>query len=180
MKASSLITATLMGLGIYLLLELIFGQYGLISHRALNSFHQDSLMEQDMLQKQTDFLQRQVRLLTTDAETIRLEAREIGFVARDEVVLRLEGRDPRPRHRYQPGALPSRVPRVRDNRPLFRSVGFTVFLLTLLVQITGLRAVRLPKRTSRRSRQDGPWKGSSGSVRGDTEDAENAAEAQGR
>ena len=152
MKASSLITASFMGLGIYLLLELVFGQYGFISYRALDSFHRNAISELDSLKRQTDALQLQVRLLTTDAETIRLEAREIGFVARDEVVLRLEGRDPRPRHRYQPGALPSRVSRVRDNRPLFRSVGFTVFLVTVLVQLTGVQLFRKPG--SRRRQRD--------------------------
>lgn len=142
MKASLLIPATLMGLTVYLLLEVIFGQYGIIAYHRLDDFRDRSVLELAEIKDQTRVLQRQVRLLTTDRETVRLEARDIGFVATDEMVLRVQNRDPRLRHRYQPGALPSRFPQVRDNRPLFRSVGFAVFLLTLLFDLSAWGRLR--------------------------------------
>lgn len=134
-----MVVATLMGLGVYLVLELLFGNYGIIAYRSLERFRDKAVIELEDLRRQTSELQRQVRRLTTDSETVRLEARDIGLVGRDDVVIRLENRDPRPRHRYEPGAMPVSPPRVRDNRPLFRSLGFTVFLLTLLVQVAATR-----------------------------------------
>ncbi|TVR69410.1 MAG: septum formation initiator family protein [Spirochaetaceae bacterium] len=140
MKPSWLVIAALLGLGVYLALELLFGPYGFIAYRQLERFRERSVLELNELHRQTEELQRQVRMLTTDAETIRMEARDIGLVGRNEVVLRLENRDPRPRHRYMPGTVPAEMTRVRDNRPLFRSVGFTVFLVALLVPLVGTRA----------------------------------------
>ncbi len=137
MKPTWFVTSTLAGLGVYLLLELVFGQYGMIAFRTMEEFRSKAAQELEVLQRQTLDLQRQVRLLTTDSETIRLEARDIGLVGMEEIVVRLENHETRPRHRYQPGAVPSRMPRIRDNRPLFRSLGFTVFLVTLLVQLIG-------------------------------------------
>ena len=131
--------ATLLGLGVYLVLELLFGPYGVIAFNQLERFRDRSVLELNELHRQTADLQLQVRMLTTDAETIRLEARDIGLVGQNEVVLRLENRDPRPRHRYMPGTVPAKISPVRDNRPLFRSVGFTAFLLTLLVQLLGIK-----------------------------------------
>ncbi|POR01804.1 hypothetical protein AU468_07565 [Alkalispirochaeta sphaeroplastigenens] len=151
MKSSWFVLALALGLGSYLLLELVFGQSGLIAYGAMEKARHQARLEMEAMQEQTAALERYIGLLTTDAETIRLEARDIGYVGPDEVVLRVEGRDARLRHRYQPGIMPSPLPRIRDNRPLFRSVGFTVFLLITLIDL-----VRLPgeaRRSSRRERQ---------------------------
>ncbi|SIQ71957.1 Cell division protein FtsB [Alkalispirochaeta americana] len=157
MKSSWFVLALSLGLGAYLLLELVFGQSGLIAYRAMEEARRQTNLEMKELQEQTSALERYVRLLTTDAETIRLEARDIGYVGDDEFVLRVEGRDARLRHRYQPGLRPSPLPRIRDNRPLFRSVGFTVFLLIALADL-----VRLPGGIKKSSRRAGAGKSSAG------------------
>lgn len=154
MKLSWLVIAALLGLGVYLSLELLFGPYGLVAYHQLERFRERSLVEFEVLHRQTAELQRQVRMLTTDAETIRLEARDIGLVAANEVVVRLENRDPRPRHRYMPGTLPAQMKQVRDNRPLFRSLGLTVFLLSLLIPLAGIRLVPRGKRKEVEEPQD--------------------------
>lgn len=134
-----MVLATLLGLGVYLVLELLFGPYGLLAYQKLERFHEKTVLELIDLNSRSRDLHLQVRMLTTDSETVRLEARDIGLVGANDVVLRLENRDPRPRHRYMPGTLPPEIPRVRDNRPLFRSVGFAVFLVMILAQLAGTR-----------------------------------------
>lgn len=152
MKPSWLVVATFLGLGTYLFLELLVGQYGLVAFRVLQRFRERAVVELEEVQDRTELLRREVRLLTTDGETVHLEARDIGLVGENEVVVRIGERDPRSRHRYQPGAVPARMPRVRDHRPLFRSIGFSVFLIVLLVELVGVRgpAAWIRRRKKRR------------------------------
>lgn len=133
MKLWSLLYAALIGLGTYLLLELFFGSYGLVAYRLMTEHVTIARTELTALEDRHEELSRQVRLLTAEAETIRLEARDSGLVAENEYVVRIDGREPRPRHRYLPGSLPPAVPETRDNRPLFRSIGLAVALVYILV-----------------------------------------------
>ena len=133
MKFSSLLTAALIGITTYLTLELFFGSYGVVAYRLMEEYVDLSRGELAELEAQHEQLNRRVRLLKSEAETIRLEARDVGLVAENEYVLRIEGREPRPRHRYMPGSIPPVIPRPRDNRPLFRSIGLAVALVYMLV-----------------------------------------------
>jgi cell division protein FtsB len=133
MKASSVLSITLLGLATYLLLELVFGSYGFLALAAMNEYADEAETELSALRARTEELQLHVELLQTDRETIRLEARDIGFIRPDETVVRLEGHEPRPRHRYMPGTTPPAIPATRDNRPLFRALSLAIVLVAALV-----------------------------------------------
>ncbi|MEX2445378.1 MAG: septum formation initiator family protein [Alkalispirochaeta sp.] len=133
MKLWSLVIATLVGVATYLLLELFFGSYGFVAYDLMNDYVALSNQELEELEERHAALRDQIRRLTTSRETIRLEARDSGLVAPDEYIVRIEGREPRPRHRYSPGSLPPVIPETRDNRPLFRSIGVAVALVYILV-----------------------------------------------
>jgi cell division protein FtsB len=133
MKASSVLSITLLGLATYLLLELVFGSYGFLALNAMNEYADEADAELDTLRARTAELRLHVELLQTDRETIRLEARDIGFIRPEETVVRLEGHEPRPRHRYMPGTTPPPIPVTRDNRPLFRALSLAVALVAALV-----------------------------------------------
>jgi cell division protein FtsB len=133
MKLWSLVIATLVGVATYLLLELFFGSYGFVAYDLMNDYVVLSNQELQELEERHAELRQQIRQLTTSRETIRLEARDSGLVGPDEYVVRIEGREPRPRHRYSPGSLPPVIPRTRDNRPLFRSIAVAVALVYILV-----------------------------------------------
>tara|TARA_B100000614_G_scaffold253583_1_gene267677 strand:- start:247 stop:744 length:498 start_codon:yes stop_codon:yes gene_type:complete len=154
MKLWSLLFAALVGLGTYLTLELFFGSYGFVAQGLLEEYIQVSEADLARVEERHAALQRQVQQLTTEAETIRLEARDSGLVAPDEYVLRIEGRQPRPRHRYLPGALPPVMPETRDNRPLFRSIGLAVALVYILVDSLAAQPQLV---LLRRRREDGRW-----------------------
>jgi cell division protein FtsB len=155
MKLWSLVLSAFVGVAAYLLLELFFGSYGLVSYQLLSEHSLRAREGLAELEAHHDELEQQVRLLTTDAETIRIEARDSGLVGSDEIVLRVAGREPRPRHRYMPGSLPPTVPQTRDNRPLFRAIGLAVALVYILVD-----ALRVPPALTifRRTRRHGEWK----------------------
>jgi len=133
MKLWSLVIAVLVGVATYLLLELFFGSYGFVAYELVGEYVELSSQEFAELEERHAALQEQIRQLTTSRETIRLEARDSGLVGPNEYVIRIEGREPRPRHRYSPGSLPPVIPRTRDNRPLFRSIGVAVALVYILV-----------------------------------------------
>lgn len=135
MKISSLLTALLLGIASYLAFELLFGSYGVIAYRLMDEYADGNRLRLESLYTRQEELLRQVHLLTTDAETLRIEARDSGLVASDEYVLRIVGREPRSVYRYVPGAPPDSLPRTRDNRPLFRAIGLTISLLYILIDI---------------------------------------------
>ena len=151
MKPTSVVTAALMGLAVYLLLQFVFGMYGLVAHTVVSDYLDRSRDTLVRVRERREELQREVEALTGDAETIRIEARRIGIVASDEVVVRVDGRDRRPRYRYSSGEQPLEVPWPRDNRPLFRAVGFATTLLVLLVYLLGSPPPR------RRPARDEEW-----------------------
>jgi cell division protein FtsB len=133
MKLSSVLTASLLGLAIYLTLELFFGSYGLVAQQLMEGYVSDAERRLEELQERHDAFASQIVALTTDRETVRLEARDIGLVGPNEYVLRIDGREPRPRHRYAPGGPPPVVPNTRDYRPLFRSISLAMALVFILV-----------------------------------------------
>ena len=133
MKASSVLSITLLGLSTYLLLELVFGSYGFLAQNAMSEYADEAETKLVDLRTQTEELQLHVALLQTDRETIRIEARDIGFIRPDETVVRLDGHEPRPRHRYMPGSTPPAIPVTRDNRPLFRALALAVVLVSFLI-----------------------------------------------
>ena len=147
MKPTSVVTAALMGLAVYLLLQFVFGTYGVVAHAVISDYLERSQVALTRVRERRDEFQREVDSLTGDVETIRVEARRIGIVASDEIVVRVDGRERRPTYRYSPGEQPLEVPWPRDNRPLFRAGGFAVTLLVLLVNLLGSPPPR--RRTAR-------------------------------
>lgn len=154
MKRSSLLSITLFGFAIYLSLELVFGSYGFLAYHALEDYVERAEERYSTLTETHEELQRQIHLLTTDTATIRLEARDIGFIAPNESVVRIDGHTPRPRHIYMPGATPPPIPETRDNRALFRAIALAITLVALLVEILRSTADTPQTETRRRKRAD--------------------------
>jgi cell division protein FtsB len=119
----------------YLALELVFGMYGFVAYDELEEFRHLAKLDLTKIQEQQQELEQTVTSLTTDPETIILEARDIGLISPNEVVLRVSGHDPRRRHQYVTGSYPRVRNTVRDNRPLFRTAAVVIFLAVLCLEI---------------------------------------------
>lgn len=152
MKLSSLLGITLSGLLTYLLLEIVFGSYGLLAFYAMEEYARNAEAQLAELEETQAELRGTVYRLTTDRETIRLEARDIGFIRPEETVVRLEGHNPRQRHRYMPGTTPPPIPVTRDNRPLFRALSLALTLIALFVE-----TVRTTSRKTLPTRRRDDW-----------------------
>lgn len=146
MKPSSMVTAALTGLAVYFLLQFVFGAYGVVAYSVVSDYLDRSRDALTQAQGQQLVFQREIDSLTMDSERILVEARAIGIVGDNEVVVRINGRPRTPVYRYDPGALPTDVPWPRDNRPLFRSIGLAASLLILLLHLLSAPAPeRMPR-----------------------------------
>lgn len=139
MNRTSLPVALLVGVGTYLVLELLAGSYGVFSYRSLLGHAAEARIQLDAVALRASELRALERSLTADPETIRVEARDVGLVGRDEVVIRIAGRDRRSMHRYVPGQLPLPVPQPSDRRPFHRGLALAVALAYLLVDLVASR-----------------------------------------
>ncbi len=147
MKPSSVLIALLLGISVYLLLQLSFGTHGIVARSVLLDYLVDAESALSDAQLQGAELQREIESLTSDPERIIIEARRIGMVGEREVIVRLDGYGRLPAYQYQPGSLPTDVPWPSDNRPLFRSIALAVTLFVLLIYLFKTPATQqLPKR----------------------------------
>lgn len=135
MRFSSLLSITLLGVATYLFLELFFGSYGVLAYTVVNDYVQVAEERLDELKTRQAELELLAQRLSNDREMVRLEARDVGFIQGNEIIVRVEGHEPRPRHRYLPGTTPAASPHPRDNRPLFRTIALVVILAALLVEV---------------------------------------------
>jgi cell division protein FtsB len=149
MKLATVATAALFGLASYLMLELVFGSYGVIPYGTLERRVEHAEMDLAAVRAHQRALENEVRLLTTDPERIVLEAREIGLVGANESIVRISGWEPRSSHRAQAGTLPAPRPVPEDHRSLFRSIALALTLVVILVD-TFSGTVTLPRRSRRR------------------------------
>lgn len=149
MKVTSLLSISLFGFATYLFLEFFFGSYGILAYRAMERYVDRAEERYESVEEIQQDLRLQVHLLTTDAETIRLEARDVGYIQEGERIVRVEGHSPRSRHRYMPGAAPPPLPRPRDNRALFRAIALAVTLVSLLIEILRTTAASSPPHRQR-------------------------------
>lgn len=149
MKPSSVMTAALSGLVVYLLLQIVFGMYGVIATGVMTEYLEASRRDLLDAQEQRVRFQQEIESLTTDEERIRIEARAIGMVDDTDVVVRVNGYQRAPRYSYDPGVLPVEIPWPRDNRPLFRSIGLATALLVMLLYLLRVPQSVPPPRRAR-------------------------------
>lgn len=122
----------------YLLLSLVWGEYGLIAHGRLQAYERRLEENIGRLEERQNELAAETRSLRTDADRIRVEARRLGYFEADEGLVRLEGYDPQPGP-ASPGALVKRrqaeqpVAHAAAIRAAAASAGlFALFLMLLL------------------------------------------------
>lgn len=152
-----LAAAVVVGLAVYLVLNLLFGPAGSREMSRLSS--QRAKLEANLaeLKRINRDLEADVEALRSDPEEIRMRARRLGYYATDEWVIRFEG--------YDGGAQPrspGREVRARRSRTdassLIRSAAVSAGLLTGIVLLftERLRQSRVSRREKRESEETGP------------------------
>ena len=118
----------------YLLLSLVWADYGVIAYDRLEK-HRDRLEKNlDELEERRTELAAETRALRTEAEQIRIEARRLGYFEENEGLVRLDGWEPE-RSPSSPGALVRNRPSPPDHAAVIRAAAASAGLFTLFIMI---------------------------------------------
>jgi cell division protein FtsB len=134
MKVSQLVVSLLVGVCVYLVGVLLFGQYNAATYDQLQAHLERLTHNVEQLSRQRDSLEAQIEQLRRSRETIRVAARDLQYYLPDESVIRIEGYDGR-QASASPGAVLTYEVTREDNRTTIRAAAIVAFLLTLLLQL---------------------------------------------
>lgn len=121
----------------YLLFSLIWADYGVLGYADLDAYRGRLETNIERLEDRRAELSAESRSLRTDADRIRVEARQLGYYRESEGLVRLEGYDPQP-VATSPGALVKRSAEVgerRDYAAIIRAAAASAGLLALFAML---------------------------------------------
>jgi cell division protein FtsB len=121
----------------YLLFSLIWDDYGVLGYADLDAYRGRLETNIERLEDRRAELSAETRSLRTDADRIRVEARQLGYYRDSEGLVRLEGYDPQA-VATSPGALVKRSPERgdrRDHAAIIRAAAASAGLLALFAML---------------------------------------------
>ena len=137
MKVSHLVTAALVSVVVVLVGNLLVAPYGSDGYAALNGHRvrlEANIAELNALHTT---LEARIELLARSSDAVRVEARNLGYYAANETVIRIENAS-RPRILQSPGRVILGVPAHTDRRALVRLIallsGVVAFVALLLIE----------------------------------------------
>ena len=149
MKVSHFVTAALVSVVVALAGNLLVASYSSDGYAALNARRvrlETNIAELNALHAT---LRARVELLTRSSDAVRVEARNLGYYAENETVIRIENAS-RPQILQSPGSVILGVPEHSDRRALVRLVallsGVAAFVVLLLVEPPDHRSINRPSR----------------------------------
>jgi cell division protein FtsB len=120
------------GICVYTVLILVFGASGIIAYQRLENFKKEIDKNLVILEKTHKDLGKELNLLTSSSEVIRLKSRELGYFEEDEIVVKVVGlKDKRDFHSV--GRMIQYSDGNTDKKPLFRIISFTSALAFFLI-----------------------------------------------
>ncbi len=137
MKVSHLVSAALVSVVVVLAGNLLASRYSSEGYAVLSAHRvrlETNIAELTALQ--TTFRAR-IALLARSSDAVRVEARNLGYYAENETVIRIENA-PRPRSLQSPGRVILGVPEHNDRRTIVRLIallsGVAAFVALLLIK----------------------------------------------
>lgn len=124
-RRTRLFLALYFGFAAYCLVVLIFGRTGMIATRELRSYQARLEANLTHLEKINTSLAERLDSLTSNPETIRLEARQLGFLEPNEHFMVVSGYSPPP-NVVTVGSLVAQRKRAMTPDAVSRIVGFAV------------------------------------------------------
>lgn len=121
----------------YLLFSLIWADYGVLGYEHLDAYKGRLESNIERLEDRRGELSAETKSLRTDADRIRVEARQLGYYRESEGLVKLEGYDPQA-VATSPGALVKRSAERRDRRDhaaIIRAAAASAGLLALFVML---------------------------------------------
>lgn len=121
------------GFATYLLLTLLFGEYGVFNHRELQSYRSRLEAHVAMLEARRERLEQEELLLRENAERIRIEAHSLGYLGPDERLLRIDGALNRDRRSWVAGSVIRPATPLPDHSGAIRAISICSALLALIL-----------------------------------------------
>ena len=131
MRGVRLLFSATLGIVTYLLLSIFLGRTGILEYGKLSAYSNRLSVNIDELDKIQQRLSDRVQALQSDPEAIRLLARRLGYFAKGEELLRIDGYNP-DRQSVSPGAIVYSTMNDPDRRSLFRAISFAVSVISFL------------------------------------------------
>lgn len=127
------------GICVYALLIFLFGASGMLAFQQLEEF-KDAIDENLLVLETThEGLAKELNLLTTSSEVIRLKSRELGYFEEEEIVIKVLGLKDR-RNFHSVGRMIKYADADFDRKPMFRLISFCsafgAFLLLIVFRRT--------------------------------------------
>lgn len=136
------------GFATYLLLTLIFGNYGVTNYGELERYRGRLESHVELLKDRKAALDDEERQLRESGARIRIEARSLGYLEPEERLLRIEGAPKRERRTWVAGSVIRPTGELPDHSSSIRAISICVALLTLILLLA-----RKPAEQRRRREQ---------------------------
>lgn len=121
------------GFATYLLLTVIFGDYGLANYSEMERYRDRLESHLELLKSRKDSLDREEQLLRESGDRLRVEARSLGYLEPEERLLRIEGAPRKERRKWAAGRVVRPVEELPDHSGSIRAISICVALLTLIL-----------------------------------------------
>jgi cell division protein FtsB len=142
------------GLATYLLLTMLFGEYGVFNYRELRSYRSRLEAHVAMLQARKERLEREELLLRENGERIRIEAHSLGYVRPEERLLRIDGSETGEQRTWVAGSIIRPAAPLPDHSGSIRAISICAALLSLILVLTRSPAEKKSRRRRIREEQD--------------------------
>ncbi len=131
-RRTRLFLSIYLGFAAYCLVVFVFGRTGIVASNELRHYKTRLETNLSQLEDINTHLADRFDSLRTNAETIRLEARQLGFLEPNERVLQISGYSP-PRNAFAVGSLASERHHTVTSDSVSRVVGLIVAVLTFVL-----------------------------------------------
>lgn len=134
------------GFATYLLLTLLFGEYGVFNYRELQSYRGRLDAHVAMLESRRQRLENEELLLRENGERVRIEAHALGYVGEEERLLRIDGARESERRTWVAGSVirPSNV--LPDHSGAIRAISICTALLAFILVLSRSTADKKSRR----------------------------------
>lgn len=142
------------GFATYLLLTLLFGEYGVFNQQQLRSYRNRLDAHVAMLEARRGQLETEEELLRENEARIRIEARTLGYLEPEERLLRIDGAEKPDRKARVAGSVIRPSKELPDHSGAIRAISICSSLLAFILLLGREPANRKSRRRPREQQEE--------------------------
>ena len=134
MKIKPVLLAAYIGFIFYSIITFFWGDSGIIPMRNLYSYRENLEINFEILREKNRVLESTLNSLQTDPETVRLQARSLGFIEESEVLIIADAFESE-QSLFKPGTIPGIPENPQSHTLFFRKISLLTFLFLSFIFI---------------------------------------------